>query len=88
MLSNGSNVSGVVLRGIDPKTDIKVTNLGKSLIQGKLQNLDKPVAASDGTNPALPGVVIGKELAKKISICIWVIPSIWCRHWGPSPRSG
>jgi lipoprotein-releasing system permease protein len=68
MLSNGSNVSGVVLRGIDPKTDIKVTNLGKSLVQGKLQNLEKPVAASDGSSPALPGVVIGKELAKNLNL--------------------
>ena len=68
MLSNGPNVSGVVLRGIDPKTDINVTNLGKSLVQGKLRNLEKPVASPDGTGPALPGVVIGKELAKNLNL--------------------
>jgi len=68
MLSNGSNVSGVVLRGIDPKTDINVTNLGKSLVRGKLLNLEKPVAPPDGTGPALPGVVIGKELAKNLNL--------------------
>jgi lipoprotein-releasing system permease protein len=70
MLSSGSNVSGVVLRGIDPKTDIQVTNLYKSLIQGKLQDLEKPVPPPEGTGPALPGVIIGKELAKNLNLYV------------------
>src|SRR5512138_3220143 len=36
MLSTGKNVSGVVLRGIETRTDIQVTNLYKSMIEGKL----------------------------------------------------
>jgi lipoprotein-releasing system permease protein len=68
MLSKDTNVSGVVLRGIDPKTDVKVTNLGKSLVQGKLENLERLVASPDGSGPALPGVVVGKELAKNLNL--------------------
>src|SRR5512137_2447400 len=41
MLSTGKNVSGVVLRGIETKSDILVTNLSKSMIKGKLSDLDK-----------------------------------------------
>jgi len=71
MLSTGKNVSGVVLRGIETKTDTQVTNLFKSMIAGKLSDLDKaspaPVAGSD---PPLPGVVIGKELAGHLNLLV------------------
>jgi lipoprotein-releasing system permease protein len=68
MLSTGSNVSGVVLRGIETKTDIRVTNLYKSMVQGRLSNLDSPILAPDGKGPALPGVIIGQELAKNLNL--------------------
>jgi lipoprotein-releasing system permease protein len=68
MLSTGSNVSGVVLRGIETKTDIRVTNLYKSMVQGRLSNLDSKVLAPDGEGPALPGVIIGQELAKNLNL--------------------
>jgi len=71
MLSTGKNVSGVVLRGIETKTDTQVTNLFKSMIAGKLSDLDKakpsPVA---GSEPPLPGVVIGKELAGHLNLLV------------------
>ena len=35
MLSTGKNVSGVVLRGIETRTDTEVTNLYKSMIEGE-----------------------------------------------------
>ena len=51
MLSSGKNVSGVVLRGVDTKTDPLVTNLHKTLVEGKLKDLDAvaepPCAAPD-----------------------------------------
>jgi lipoprotein-releasing system permease protein len=69
MLSTGRNVSGVVLRGIETKSDTQVTNLSRSMIEGKLSELDNltpaPVAGSD---PPLPGVVIGKELAGHLNL--------------------
>jgi lipoprotein-releasing system permease protein len=69
MLSTGSNVSGVVLRGIEPDTDVQVTNLKKSLVKGKLSDLD---VASSGTGetPPMPGIIIGKELAKNLNVFV------------------
>lgn len=70
MISSGSNVSGVVLRGIDTKTDRKVTNLYKSMVQGRLSNLDKAAQASGNEGLSIPGVVIGKELAKNLNLFV------------------
>jgi len=61
MLSSGKNVSGVVLRGIDVASDAKVTNLHKSMVEGSLQALDDKAAK-------IPGLVIGKELAKNLAL--------------------
>ncbi len=66
MLSTGSNVSGVVLRGIEPKTDIQVTNLNKSLVEGRLTDLEGGPARPDAD--VLPGVILGKELAKNLNL--------------------
>src|SRR6266567_4349809 len=61
MLSSGRNVSGVVLRGIDVQSDAQVTNLHKSMVEGSLQALDDNAAK-------VPGLVIGKELAKNLGL--------------------
>ncbi len=66
MLSTGKNVSGVVLRGVDTKTDGKVTNLNRSLVEGKVKGLELPPPLA-GALP-LPGIIIGKELAKNLSL--------------------
>jgi lipoprotein-releasing system permease protein len=71
MLSTGKNVSGVVLRGIETQTDRQVTNLAKSMVEGKLADLDQAVPAPvAGSEPASPGVVIGKELAKHLNLYV------------------
>ncbi|MDD2319480.1 MAG: lipoprotein-releasing ABC transporter permease subunit [Geobacteraceae bacterium] len=69
MLSTGANVSGVVLRGIEPRSDAQVTNLNKSLVEGKLTDLDGTVAG-DAETPPLPGLIIGKELAKNLNVFV------------------
>lgn len=69
MLSTGPNVSGVVLRGIDPKTDLQVTNLGKTLVEGTLAALET-TPATGAAEAAPPGVIIGKELAKNLNLSI------------------
>ncbi|UFS68627.1 lipoprotein-releasing ABC transporter permease subunit [Geomonas sp. RF6] len=61
MISSGKNVSGVVLRGIDVKSDEQVTNLHKSMREGSLSALEK-------ATPEQPGLVIGKELAKNLGL--------------------
>jgi lipoprotein-releasing system permease protein len=68
MLTAGENVSGVVLRGVDPKSDRKVTNLYRSLVQGKLSDLENPVPPPGGDGTPLPGLIIGKELAKNLNL--------------------
>ena len=72
MLTAGKNVSGVVLRGIDPVSDRQVTNLHKTVIEGSLADLTpKPLAGPRaGAEPPLPGLVIGKELAKNLNLFV------------------
>ena len=64
MLSSESNVSGVVLKGIDPDRVGKVTELAHNLKVGSLQNLKK-----DGEG-GLPGIILGVELAKHLSVSV------------------
>ncbi|AJE03726.1 lipoprotein-releasing ABC transporter permease subunit [Geobacter pickeringii] len=68
MLSSGNNVSGVVLRGIDTKTDPLVTNLHRSLVDGKLSDLDLAPPPLAGQASEKPGIIIGKELARNLNL--------------------
>ncbi len=68
MLSSGANVSGVVLRGIDVATDPQVTNLHRSLVEGKLADLERsPLPLASG-EPAMPGIIVGRELARSLNL--------------------
>jgi len=64
MLSSESNVSGVVLKGIDPDRVGKVTELANNLKAGRLQDL-KGVQEGD-----LSGIILGVELAKHLSVSV------------------
>ena len=64
MLSSESNVSGVVLKGIDPDRVGKVTELAHNMKAGRLQDLKK-VGEGD-----LPGIILGVELAKHLSVSV------------------
>lgn len=65
MLSTGRNVSGVVLRGIEPETDREVTRLSRSLVQGGMAQLDP----RPGSGPE-PGILIGRELARHLNLTL------------------
>ncbi len=67
MLSSGKNVSGVVLRGIDVQSDRLVTRLSKSVTEGSLDRLEPRMG--DGPD-ALPGLLVGKELAKHLNLFV------------------
>jgi lipoprotein-releasing system permease protein len=67
MLSSGKNVSGVVLRGIDVSTDRLVTRLSRSVVDGTIDRLEPKM--SDG-NEAIPGLLVGKELAKHLNLSV------------------
>ncbi len=73
MLTSGKHVSGVVLRGIDPQTDVKVTNLHKSMVEGNLQNLlpeHGTISIARKGEPPVPGLIIGRELAKNLNLFV------------------
>ncbi|HXY55635.1 MAG TPA: lipoprotein-releasing ABC transporter permease subunit [Nitrospirota bacterium] len=58
MLASKDRVQGVVVRGINPKTEGTVTSLAKNITAGSLTDLDAP-------GKKLPGIVIGEDLARK-----------------------
>lgn len=64
MLSSDSGVSGAVLKGIDPDRAPKVTELSKNLKAGRLEDLKR----EKGGDP--PGIILGVELAKHLSVTI------------------
>src|SRR3990170_4885479 len=63
MLSAKDRVQGVVVRGIDPKNEGRVTSLEKNMTEGSLRDLEAP-------GRKLPGIVIGEDLARKFSAVI------------------
>jgi lipoprotein-releasing system permease protein len=77
LLTSQSAVQGIVLRGIDPQGEVRVTDLAKNLKSGRLADLEAPerVAAS-GTSaaepavgpsdPPRPGIILGKELSMRL----------------------
>src|SRR5512133_1251091 len=67
MLSSGKNVSGVVLRGIDVPTDRLVTKLSTSVVEGTIDRLEPKMGEG---RDALPGLLVGKELAKHLNLFV------------------
>lgn len=74
LLSSDTSVFGVVLRGIDPTTEAEVTEIGKNMIEGRLDYLTNPPdspLSEEGARPPegekiLPGIIIGRELAGRL----------------------
>ena len=64
MLSTESNVSGVVLKGIDPDRVGQVTEVARQLKTGRLQDL------KGNREGGLPGIILGVELAKHLSVSV------------------
>lgn len=63
MVNNSGNVSGAVLRGIDPKSAINVLNLDRMIREGSLLSLEKD-------SGELPSIILGSELSKRIGAYI------------------
>jgi lipoprotein-releasing system permease protein len=128
MISSQSNLSGVVVKGVDPETDGQVTDLEKDVDIGELKLLDQPdklrtlggppilrhddddeLMPSPGaaaihfkearapepppeTRKPIPGVVIGRELAKNLRLYLGddvnvVSPLGGIGPQGPIPKS-
>jgi len=64
MLSSESNVSGVVIKGIDPDQVGKVTELVHNMKAGRLSDL------KDGGEGESSGIILGVELAKHLGVSL------------------
>jgi lipoprotein-releasing system permease protein len=69
MLTVGSRVSGVVVRGIDPDRVNRVVNVQSYLKEGNLNGLktQHPIQVGDRT-VLLPGIILGERLANQLGI--------------------
>jgi lipoprotein-releasing system permease protein len=73
MLKNGDNVHGIVLRGLSPADAAKVINLGRTT-EGGLELLTPEGRKVLKLRPNvidLPGIILGKELAKNLGIFLY-----------------
>jgi lipoprotein-releasing system permease protein len=59
LLASEASVLGVVLRGIDPEAEGRVTEIGRNMVEGKL---------SDLTRQGIPGIIIGRELSGRLGV--------------------
>jgi lipoprotein-releasing system permease protein len=63
MLTSDDRMQGVVVRGIVPKTEVRVTDLAKNMTVGTLDDL--------GSVPGKPPrIIIGEDLARKLGVSI------------------
>ncbi len=67
MISSGRNVSGALLRGIDPLGAAKVINIQDNMIRGNLGDL-RPEAVQGGEAPAQQGIILGVELCNNLGV--------------------
>ena len=69
MLTSGSRVSGVVVRGVDPDRVNNVVNIQKYLLGGNLAGLktQHPIQVEDRT-VLLPGIILGERLANQLGV--------------------
>ena len=69
MMTSGSRVSGVVVRGVDPDRVNAVINIQSFLRQGTLAGLNTqhPLQVEDRT-VSLPGIILGERLANQLGV--------------------
>ena len=67
MISSGKNVSGAILRGIDPQTAAKVINIQDNMLRGNLGDLRTEPPSASGS-AAQPGIILGVELSNNLGI--------------------
>ncbi|MFC1837263.1 lipoprotein-releasing ABC transporter permease subunit [Thermodesulfobacteriota bacterium] len=77
MLSVPDTSSGAIVRGIDPATANNVLSLNSQLIKGSIVSLDTAPSVpgelntkDDPAPQALPGIILGKELARSLHVDI------------------
>jgi lipoprotein-releasing system permease protein len=77
MISSAHGISGVVVRGVEPKNPVVVSQLRNYIQQGSLASLaaesPAPAASTDGSNGA---VAIGATLAEKLKVKVGDIVNV------------
>ena len=66
MLRSTASITGAVLRGVDPAT---VGSVLKTLADVNLPE-GRPPGEGEGASAAMPGIVLGKELAKNLGVVV------------------
>jgi len=81
LLTSQSAVQGIVLRGIDPQRERRVTDLAKNVKVGSLDELERTDTGTQGQSqpgqgtgsdpgvvpsPGHPGIILGKELSMRL----------------------
>ncbi len=87
MLKNASAATGVVLRGMAPESAFQVINLGK-MKEGTAEYLfrkSRPPLKTGNDGADLPGILIGKELAKNMGLFLFDPVSVLSPQGVPSP---
>ncbi len=87
MLKTSSAATGVILRGMAPESAFTVINLGK-MKEGSADYLfpaKRPIRGARGGEADLPGILIGKELAKNMGIFLFDTVSVLSPQGVPSP---
>lgn len=93
MIKSGNRASGVVLRGLQVESAFQVITLGK-MKEGSMDSLQMDRRPAERIDPGfanLPGIVVGKELAKNLGIFVYepisiVSPSGTVTPMGMVPR--
>jgi len=67
LVSRGARSSGALIKGIIPADERTVSDLLKTMVSGSADALE-PVAESDATTPAVPPIVIGKDMADSLGV--------------------
>jgi len=60
LISSATQSTGVVLRGIDPASAMRVLSIGQKMQAGQLTDLDKPLD--------VPGIVLGRDMARQLQV--------------------
>ena len=67
MITSGRNVSGAILRGVDPASAVRVVRLQENLMRGNLSELRPGTDGGEG-DAAHPGIILGLELANSLGV--------------------
>lgn len=72
MLTADNNLTGALLKGIDPETVGDVTELPREIVEGSMEYLADPSRIPvRGEEPnRLPGILVGRELARQLRIFV------------------